>query len=286
MKKYFILAFLILFICACQKRAEVVPALAIGLENKTEDTINDITVWIFSSDVLLKTYTFPSSDVMAETPISLPIGKYKVVCATNIKDAFIHSSKEEVTKIEDLFLSVKDPSALLNHSHFASKEVEMKDYKITQCIQTLSRAMSELSITISGVPSEVTSINAEVVNSADGYFPATEKLSHTTKSTPLGTVAPANGSVIFPKKLVMPVIDYNITKAASDIKTVIHFTIYYSNGGVLDFYAEMPQMINGGQYESVLKYSDFRVGVTLEITEINGWKESEPINGEILNPRD
>ena len=54
--------------------------------------------------------------------------------------------------------------------------------------------------------------------------------------------------------------------------------------GISTFNAEAPAMENGGTYTPEVVFDIFRPGITVTITEINGWIKGETTEGEILNP--
>lgn len=257
--------------------------IAVTLTNTT-DPITDVTAWVFGTDnILIAQYEFSSSQEVASTVIKLPDGEYKVVAATNLKDAFSHSSTVGTTTLENLLLTINAPSSSPAHSHYGAGAAKMEQGRINRAEITLSRSMAEMEFTVNSVPSEVVSAELQVLNSSKGYYPAIQLLHRDVAAVDFGTTTPQSGKVIFKNRRLMPVVAMP-TRADEDIKTSLQMIFVYENGGRLTFDVETPMLQNGGVYTPIIEYSVLRPGIVVEINDINGWIELPAIEGEILNP--
>jgi hypothetical protein len=86
-----------------------------------------------------------------------------------------------------------------------------------------------------------------------------------------------NGHVAYNMIRLMP------TAAAQDHTLIRLEVLKYDNGTVTAF-VEAPVMKNGGVYKLVVPYSQLRPGEIYILSEINGWQDLTPVDGEILNP--
>lgn len=295
MKKIYILcvAFALTWLCSCAKESDhdKERGLALGIQTSTPfDPVSQVTVWLFSkTDSLLRyEHEFTKFRDLASTLLPVPFGEYDVIVVTNATPSFEHNARIGVTKSEELLLNIKNASSSPNHLHYGNARVEVSPSRITPLNLIVKRVLAQIDLTIKSLDSNVACVSAEILNSSEGFYPATDKLSQNSTIVNLGEVTLLNGNseVAFPTFRLMPVISsvglFNYAKTG--IKTLMRLTFTYKTGVTLSFQIEMPQMQSAGEYRVEIVATDLRPGIPLQITDINGWSESTPLEGDILNP--
>lgn len=258
--------------------------LVVALSILQQDAVNDITIWAFDAQgVLRQQYDYPTAKEAAATLIHIPEGKYTLVGATNLKESFTHNATAEITRIEELLITIRNASSSPAHAHYGVVTADVKATGITRATLSLNRCMAELSITIVNVPTEVVSAKLEVLNSSKGFYPAVSKLHPESAMVDLGEVRASDKKMKFPLKRLMPTVAA-ISRTESEPKAQLRLVVNYSDGNSLTFELETPAIQNGGEYTPQIEYSILRTGVVINITTINGWVELPPIYGEILKP--
>lgn len=284
MKRILYIVVMCFVLTSCSKdQHDNEQGLAVAFEISDSDPLDAVTIWVFSSDNILKEeYRYSSAREQAANYLPLPAGEYSVVAVTNMTDAFECNAVKGSTTLDGLFVELKAPSASPPHIHYTKATATVKATGITVVAMPLSRVLAELQFTIKNIPPEVVRVEAQIANTTKGFFPGVGKLSTETQTTDLGMVTPVGGVISFPKMQLMPVVEY-VTRA-DELQTHVRFTFHYDNGGSITFTAQTPAMQNGGVYTPEIEYALFRPGVTLQINAINGWVELPAINGEILYP--
>lgn len=286
MKKhlYYIMLPILLF-TSCDKSAHhEEEGIVISLTNTT-DLIEDITIWAFGSDNLLKYhYDFSTAQEMALTPLKLAVDKYTIVASTNLTHGFSHNTEIGIS-LENLLISIDDASSSPQHVHFGTATATMNKESITSAKIGLSRTLAELQLTIRDVPSEVVSAQLRVLNSTKAYYPGTSILASDREVVDYGEEIPNENMLLFNNKRIMPVIA-TPTRGDDKVTTHIELLFKYNNGGEISFELEAPAIQNGGVYSPEIPYSILRPGNIILINEINGWIGMTPIEGEILNPNE
>lgn len=257
--------------------------VAVALQIKVNDPVNDVAIWAFNDQQkLAEEFYFESPDELASTRLKLSAGNYTLVAITNMGDAFAHNAQKEVSTLDDLLVVINDPSSSPAHLHYGQNAIQVENESCQRSTIMLNRAMTEMTFSISNVPSEVTGVEMWVVNSAKGGYPGIEKLTTETERVSFGLMKPEQGKVQFTTKQLMPTVSSVNTRSSS--KANLEFTMNYDNGVSLTFQAQTPALNSGGIYAPVITYSLFRPGITIEIDEINGWIELPPIQDDILYP--
>lgn len=278
---YIILALLLL--TGCHQHDHKNSGIAVALQSKVNDPINDIAIWAFNDQQkLAEEFYFKSPCELASTPLNLSPGSYNLVTVTNMGDAFAHNAQKEVSTLNDLLVIINDASSSPSHVHYGQNTVQVNNETCQRAIIDLNRAMAEMTFSISNVPSEVIGVEMWVVNSAKGGYPGIERLTAETERVSFGLTKPEQGKVQFATKQLMPTVAQSNVKSSPKAK--LEFTMSYDNGVLLTFQAQTPSLNSGGIYAPDIEYSLFRPGITIEIDEINGWIELPPIDGDILYP--
>lgn len=248
-----------------------------------QDAVNDITIWAFDAQgVLRQQYGYSSAKEEATALIQIPEGKYTLVGATNLKENFTHNAVVGTMRLEELLLVIGNASSSPAHAHYGIAAADVKASGVSYASLTLGRSMTELSVEIVNVPSEVVSAKLEVLNSSKGFYPATSKLHPETTTVDFGQVAVVERKVVFPLKRLMPTVGAT-ARVDGELKTQLRMTLNYSDGNLLTFELETPILQNGGTYTPKIEYNILRPGIVIRVTTINGWIELPPIHGEILN---
>lgn len=269
---------------SCKDNHDMEAGLALTLSLLQQDETDDITLWAFDGqDVLREHKSYVSAKEVAASLIQIPEGKYTLVGATNLKESFMHNAVVGTTRLEELLVVISNASASPTHIHYGVATADVKQSGITYASMALGRSMAELSFEIVNVPAEVVSVKLEVLNSSKGFYPATSRLHPETTTVDFGQVAVTDRKVVFPLKRLMPTVA-TVTRADNDLKAELRMTLNYIDGNSLTFELETPVLQNGGTYTPKIEYNTLRPGMVIEINTINGWIELLSIQGEILNP--
>lgn len=287
---YYILIFLMAAtFVSCDKNAhdDEGGGLAVSLSMPGEDTASDVRLWIYQSDgLLVDEYHYKSLQELSSTLLPLAKGEYVLIAATNLVAPF--SADQGIANgakpYEALAFSLNDASASPAHAHYGVQAVTVNTDGATSAEVKMNRILAEMQFTIKGVPAEVTKGEAKVTNVAKSFLPYSGQLNPYTDVADLGSVTPKDGIITFPMKRLMPVVNAQTRAGTETVPTLLQFTFLHADGETITFNAEAPTMENGGTYTPEVVFDVFRPGITVTITDINGWAEGETNEGEILNP--
>lgn len=263
----------------CKDSHEEKQGLAVSFTMSNDDAINDIHLWLFNSNKVLEDeYNFNSTTAMASKLLPLVAGEHTVVSGINLTAPFSYSTAIGITKMDELLVLLTNAKASPSHAHYGIQAVNVKDNSITQAEIKTIRVLAELQFSIRNVPVEVVSVEAEVMNCARGFYPATGKLTEEMAQVKLGKQAPVGGDVNFPLLRVMPVVEPIEVRAAVETKTHIRFIFTFSDGKSKEVEVIAPIMQNGGSYAPEVEYDTLKDKVTVDITSIQDW-EDDPSMG-------
>lgn len=268
------LAYIAAFLLAsCHKDNHEAPqGLTVSLTMQGNDAINDVHLWVFdSNEVLRNEYSFKSTIAITTEILPLPTGKYTVVAGTNLIAPFSYQTTIGTTPADELLVWLTDAKASPVHAHYGVQSVTITDNSLTQAEVKITRILAELQFSIRNVPAEVVSVEAEVLNSAHGFYPAMDKLTAETAQVDMGKQTPANGDVNFPLLRVMPVVGTTPMRAAEETKTHIRFIFTFSDGKSTEVEVIAPLMQNGGSYSPEVEYETLKDKITVDITGISNW---------------
>lgn len=256
--------------------------LTLEWQSEQPGELTDIHLWVFGADGLLKeSRTFATLDEAQGVRLTLPAEACTLVAAT-CPDSYyrLENVNTGETTLDGLFITLRDASS--NPPHIQSGVVGVAADAQTARI-TPVRVLSELQFTIRNIPSDVVKVRAEVLNCARGFYPGVNRLEKTTETVALGEIVPAGGKAEFPLRRLMPVVSPAEVRAVEeteyDTRMAVHMT--YSNGETLTFEVSAPPMKNNGSYTASTEYGQLEKDVVLELTPINGWTESDTVEGNI-----
>lgn len=256
--------------------------LSLQWQSEHPSELTDIHLWVFGADGLLKeSRTFATLDEAQGIRLTLPSEACTLVTATCPASHYsLGNVKTGETTLDGLFITPNDASS--NPPHIQSGAVGVTADAQTARI-TPVRVLSELQFTIRNIPSDVVKVRAEVLNCARGFYPGINRLEKTTETVALGEIVPAGGKAEFPLRRLMPVVSpaevRAVEEAEYDTRMAVHMT--YSNGETLTFEVSAPPMKNNGSYTASTEYGQLEEDVVLELTSINGWTESDTVEGNI-----
>lgn len=256
--------------------------LSLQWQSEHPGELTDIHLWVFGADGLLKeSRTFATLDEAQGVRLTLPSEACTLVTATCPASHYsLGNVKTGETTLDGLFITPNDASS--NPPHIQSGAVGITADAQTARI-SLVRVLSELQFTIRNIPPDVVKVRAEVLNCARGFYPGINRLEKTTETVALGEIVPAGGKAEFPLRRLMPVVSpaevRAVEEAEYDTRMAVHMT--YSNGETLTFEVSAPPMKNNGSYTASTEYGQLEEDVVLELTSINGWTESDTVEGNI-----
>jgi len=274
---------------SCDKNAhEGENGLTVSLSMPNKDAVSDIRLWVYQSDgAPIDEYHYATAGELSSTLLPLPAGDYVLITATNLVSPFSPDMAvgSGVRPYEGLTFRLDDASASPAHAHYGTQAVKVSGDGTTHAEVAMSRILAELQFTVKGVPANVVKAEAKVVNTAKAFLPYNGQLIPYTDIADLGSAVPEKGVISFPLKRLMPVVsEQTRADGGESTKTLLQFTFHYADGSAITFNAEAPAMENGGTYTPEVVFDLFRPGITVTITEINGWIKGETTEGEILNP--
>ena len=255
--------------------------LTLEWQSEHPEELTDIHLWVFGADELLKeSRTFATLDEAQGVRLPLPAEPYTLVTATCPPSHYSFTAVTGSTTLDGLLITVRDASS--NPPHIQSGVMGVTADAQTARI-TPVRVLSELQLTIRNIPSDVVKVRAEVLNCARGFYPGVNRPEKTTETVALGEIVPAGGKAEFPLRRLMPVVSpaevRAVEEAEYDTRMAVHMT--YSNGETLTFEVSAPPMKNNGSYTASTEYEQLEEDVVLELTPINGWTESDAVEGNI-----
>ncbi len=256
--------------------------LSLQWQSEHPGELTDIHLWVFGADGLLKeSRTFATLDEAQGVRLTLPSEACTLVTATCPASHYsLGNVKTGETTLDGLFITPNDASS--NPPHIQSGAVGITADAQTARI-SLVRVLSELQFTIRNIPPDVVKVRAEVLNCARGFYPGVNRLEKTMETVALGEIVPVGGKAEFPLRRLMPVVSPAEVRAVEeteyDTRMAVHMT--YSNGETLTFEVSAPPMKNNGSYTASTEYGQLEEDVVLELTSINGWTESDTVEGNI-----
>ena len=301
MKFFFYMLILLIGVSlsSCDKNAHLREGeqnVSVGIVMTTPDLASDVYLWAFDAEGILRyEFRFETPEELASTTLPLPEGDYTLVVCNHLADAFLRETQIGVTKISEFHITQAEANASPEHAHYGITEVSVPSglggWQWVEATESLSRILAELQLTVSGLPQGVGSATAIIENCAIGFFPAENRLGEACTPVHLGDAVtnPATNSATFDRIRLMPTVAMPSERGAkrdkTSARTHVRLTLHYTRGEPdLVIQVEMPPLLNGGVYEVKIPYDDIRPGITLQITDINGWKDDTPIYGEILAP--
>ena len=271
-------------LASCHKdNHEDQQGLTVSLTIPGNDAVSDVHLWVFDSGKVLRyEYSFKSTAAMAGQLLPLPIGEYTIVAGTNLTAPFSYETIIGTTRMDELLIVLTDAKASPAHAHYGVQAVSLTDNTLTQAVVKMNRALAELQFSIRNVPAEVVSVEAEVLNCAKGFYPATGRFTEETAQVDMGKQTPMNGDVTFPLLRVMPVVEPTPMRAAKETKTHIRFIFTFSDGKSTEVEVIAPVMQNGGSYSPEVEYETLKDKVTVDITSIPDWVDDSMGSGEAV----
>ncbi|MGL5692245.1 MAG: FimB/Mfa2 family fimbrial subunit [Bacteroidales bacterium] len=265
---------------------ETCPAgVSFSLEKPNDDLLKEIKLFVFSdTELLIILNEYPSAKSLEGALTVLPPGDYTFVVLTNSNGVFEHNGRVGETYLNEFLVSLSSDVHSPEHAHYGQKTVTLREGTHSSVAIQLNRALSEISMTVSDIPDEVTSVRIEILNSTTGFYPGSQKLHTATQTVLLGEGSPQN-NMFSPETIrLLPVTTFRSELLRSDVRTHMAVYLTYDNGGEISFMGTGPALQNGGVYTPEVEYRIFRPGIDFEINDINGWQELPPLYGEILMP--
>lgn len=267
----------------CKDSHEEKQGLAVSFTMSNDDAVNDIHLWLFNSNKVLEDeYNFNSTTAMASKLFPLEAGEHTVVAGINLTAPFSYSTAIGITKMDELLVLLTNAKASPFHAHYGIQAVNVKDNSIIQAEIKMIRVLAELQFSIRNVPVEVVSVEAEVVNCARGFYPATGRLTEEMAQVDMGKQTPVGGDVNFPLLRVMPVVETTSVRAVEETKTHIRFIFTFNDGKSTEVEVIAPIMKNGGSYTPEVEYDTLKDKVTVDITSIPDWVDDSMGSGEAV----
>lgn len=175
-----------------------------------------------------------------------------------------------------LLWGLSDVSAL-SQVYYGVQKVTVKADELTVVIIQPTQLLASIQLNIKNIASEVTSVLAELLDAAVGYYPGKGTVTADSMTVSLGVVTPSEVAS-FPTKWVMPTVVGNSTWR-------LVFT--YNTGDVVEYLISAPQIKSGDTYVPTIDFITLRPKIVNELNEINGWKTNdEEEKGEIFNPKE
>ena len=266
-----------ILLTSCQKDEVKEPGIAVALETECkQDNFSSASVFIFDKEGILRhEQYFDNFYTLASTAFPMSVSNYTVCVVSNVKPDYNVEAIVGKTTLQDLRLSPAKPNPV--HAHFGLSGIEVVPLDLSLATVLLYRVLSELQLTVTVVPVDVKDVEATVENSASAMLPAAKALSADKTPVLFGKGEVQNGHVAYDMIRLMPT-------AASQDHTLIRLEVLKSNNSTVTAFVEAPVMKNGGVYKLVVPYNQLRPGEIYILSEINGWQDLTPVDGEILNP--
>lgn len=244
--------------------------LSITWSSKQPDDLKGIRLWIFDANgVLIREQQFADLAEARSANIALPAVPCTLVAATCPTSHYTCEAVSGKTRMSDLVITVNEPGSNPPHiqSGVAAVTAESKQVEIR-----MSRILSELEFSLKNMPTEVVKVRAEVLNSADGFYPGTVRLTDRTTTIHLGELTPdAEGNVRFPLIRLMPVITNPISRADDVVPTRMLVTLTTVGGEEVPFDVVAPTLESDEYYDPEAGYELFKEGAVVVAT-IKDWK--------------
>lgn len=266
-----------ILLTSCQKDEVKEPGIAVALETECkQDNFTSASVFIFDKEGILRhEQYFDNFYTLASTAFPMSVDKYTVCVVSNVKPDYDAEAIVGKTTLQDLRIAQAKPNPV--HAHFGLSGIGVEPLDLSLATIQLYRMLSELQLTVTEVPVDVVNIDATVENAASAMLPAAKKLSVDKTPVPFGKGDVQNGHVAYDMIRLMPTAD------AQDY-SLIRLEVLKSDNSTEMAFVEAPVMKNGGVYKLVVPYNQLRPGEIYILSEINGWQDLTPVDGEILNP--
>lgn len=234
------------------------------------DELTGIRLWIFDEkDVLIKEVQFADLAEARQTNVELPAAPCKLVAATCPTSHYTCEAVPGKTRRGDLLITVNTPGSNPPHIQSGTAIVTAESGRVEI---RMTRILSELEFLLKKLPPEVVKVRAEVLNSADGFYPGTTTLTDRNTTIALGELAPdAEGNVHFPLIRLMPVTNVPVSRVAQPT-TQMAVTMITTGGEEVTFDVVAPTIESGGYYDPEAGYEQFKVG-TVVIATIKDWDD-------------
>lgn len=275
-------------------------AITLGWQDEADKgtPIDDLRLWVYRADgepldeyhyddardITARLYGIPARDIAARL-YEYPAGDYVLVAAANVVAplAVEEAIGNGVKPYEGLTFALADASASPAHAHYGVTEVSVRGSGVEQITLLLRRVLSELTVTIEGVP-DGASLAATVTNAATGVLPAQKEAegdygvaTGRTTTVQLPETASQDATIATETVRLMPT-------ATGYVRSYLHFRLTLADGTVREFDADAPPMRPAGRYEVRLAYADMKPYMHLATVSINDWTEGWVISGDVLNP--
>lgn len=237
--------------------------------SKQPDDLKGIRLWIFDqNEILIREHQFANIEEARSARIAILATPCTMVAATCPASHYNCEVVPGKTRMSELAITVKNPSSNPPHiqSGIAVVTAESKQVEIH-----MSRILSELEFRLKNMPVEVVKVRAEVINSADGFYPGTNRLTDRNTIINLGELAPdGNGDAHFPLIRLMPVTNLPAIQA-STITTQRLVTFTTAKGEEVKFDVVAPTLESDEYYDPEAGYELFKEG-TVVVATIKDWE--------------
>lgn len=236
--------------------------------SKQPDELKNIRLWIFDEkEVLIREQQFSDINEARGADIELPATPCTLVAATCPASHYTCPVTPGTTRIADLLITVNAPGS--NPPHIQSG-VAVITAQSQQVELRMSRILSELEFSLKNMPAEVVKVRAEVLNSADGFYPGMNKLTDRNTTIFLGELTPdADGNVRFPLTRLMPVTNVPLSRAEANA-TKMAVTLSTVKGEELKFDVVAPTLESDEYYDPEAGYELFKEG-SVVVATIKDW---------------
>lgn len=243
--------------------------LTIVWSSKQPDDLKGIRLWIFDrNEVLLSEQQFADLEEARSANVALPAAPCTLVAATCPASHYTCEAVPGKTRLGELVITVNEAGSNPPHIQSAVAEVIAESKQVEM---RMSRILSELEFSLKNMPAEVVKVRAEVLNSADGFYPGTVRLTDRNTTIYLGELAPdAEGNVRFPLIRLMPVITKPISRA-DVVPTQMLVTLTTAKGEEVKFDVVAPTLESDEYYDPEAGYELFKEGAVVVAT-IKDWK--------------
>lgn len=242
--------------------------LAITWTSKQPGELKNIRLWIFDRNgVLLREQQFAGLEEARTAKIELPAASFTLVAATCPASHYTCQAVPGKTQLSELVITVNQPGSNPPHIQSGVATVTAESQQVEM---RMSRILSELEFSLSNMPPEVVKVRAEVMNSADGFYPGTSRLTDRYSTIPLGELTPdAERNIRFPLVRLMPVITQP-TSRTDAVSTRMLVTLITDKGEEQVYDVVAPTLESDEYYDPTAGYELFKKG-TVVVATIKDW---------------
>lgn len=232
------------------------------------DELTGIRLWIFNEkDVLIKEVQFANLAEARAANVELPAAPCKLVAATCPASHYTCPAIPGKTRLADLLITVNTPGTNPPHIQSGAATITAESGRVQI---RMTRILSELEFLLKNLPKEVVQVRAEVLNSADGFYPGTATLTDQNTTVPLGELVPdAEGNARFPLTRLMPVTNVSVSRAAEPT-TQMAVTMTTAAGEEIKYDVIAPTLESNEYYDPEAGYELFKEG-TVVVATIKDW---------------